>query len=57
MNREFSDSLMIRYSYLTQRVIPKLTPIPSITFNGVSIKDFFLLIKILYICKIKSKYQ
>ncbi|XP_025406030.1 gamma-interferon-inducible lysosomal thiol reductase-like [Sipha flava] len=35
MNREFSDSLMIRYSYLTQRVIPKLTPIPSITFNGI----------------------
>jgi len=36
MNREFSDSLMVHYSNRTQSVVPRLTRMPSIIFNGVS---------------------
>jgi len=35
MNREFSDSLMLHHSNRTKSVVPRLTRMPSIIFNGV----------------------
>jgi len=38
MNRELSDSLMVHYSNRTHSVGPRLTKMPLVVFNGVSVQ-------------------
>jgi len=42
MNKELSDLLMLYHSNRTRATVPRSTPMPVITFNGVSV--FLLLL-------------